>query len=376
LYPNISGFYPTSAGYGSTVTIYGNYFTGATDVKFGNTPATSFTIVNASTITAVVGVGSTGLITVITPGGSPVSATTFTYLPPVITSFSPTAGGEGTIINITGNYFTNATAVSFLASTIPVQSFTVNSPSSITAVIGRSIETTGFITSAISVTAPGGLATSNSTFTYYTPPRLLSFSPTFGFTGTIVKLKVANVFTAPTSVRFGGVPASSFSINSSFDTITAIVGQGASEDITFTTLGGMTGNGAFTYYPAPTITSFTPTSAANRTAVTIKGTSFVSVTGVKFGTVAAYSFSVINDSTIVALVGPGSTGSVSVTTPGGTGTKTGFVYIPSAPTISSFSPNLVCSTGTIINIRGLDFTNTLSVAIGGVSTAFTFVSDT
>ena len=377
LSPIISGFYPTSAPYGSTVTIYGNYFTGATGVKFGNTPATSFTVVNATTITAVVGEGSTGPITVTNPGGSPVSATNFTYLPPVITSFSPTAGGEGTVVNITGNYFTNATAVSFLASTIPVQSFTVNSPSSITAVIGRSTESTGFITSAISVTTPGGVATSNSTFTYYTPPRLLSFSPTFGFTGTIVKLRVANVFTAPTSVNFGGVPASSFSINSTFDTITAIVGQGASEDITFTTFGGTTGNGAFTYYPAPTITSFTPTSAANRAVVTIKGTSFVSVIGVKFGTVSAYSFYVINDSTIVAIVGPGSTGSVSVTTPGGTGTKTGFVYIPSAPTVSSgFSPSLVCSTGTIINIRGLNFTNTYSVAIGGVSTAFTFVSDT
>ncbi|MBU3714736.1 MAG: hypothetical protein FGM46_07280 [Ferruginibacter sp.] len=78
--------------------------------------------------------------------------------------------------------------------------------------------------------------------------------------------------------------------------------------------------------PAPSITSFSPSSAASGATVTITGTNFTGATAVKFGGTAAASYTVVNATTITAVVGSGSSGDVSVTTPGGTATKAGFTF--------------------------------------------------
>jgi hypothetical protein len=77
---------------------------------------------------------------------------------------------------------------------------------------------------------------------------------------------------------------------------------------------------------APTITSFTPTSATQGQTVTITGENFQNVTAVSFGGTAAASFAVVNSTTITAVLGTGHTGIVSVTTTSGTDTETGFRY--------------------------------------------------
>ena len=76
--PTITSFTPTSGSTGTTVTITGTNFTG-TEVKFGGRDAASFTVDSANQITAVVGTGSTGKVTVTTDGGTATSASTFTY---------------------------------------------------------------------------------------------------------------------------------------------------------------------------------------------------------------------------------------------------------------------------------------------------------
>jgi hypothetical protein len=77
--------------------------------------------------------------------------------------------------------------------------------------------------------------------------------------------------------------------------------------------------------PAPTITSFTPTSALAGATITITGTNLAGATAVSFGGTPAASFTVTNETTISAVVGNGSSGEVKVTTPGGSATKAGFV---------------------------------------------------
>ncbi len=67
--PMITGFSPQYDTLGGTVTIVGIGFTGASAVSFGGSPAASFTIVSDDTITAVVGLGGTGNVSVTTPGG-------------------------------------------------------------------------------------------------------------------------------------------------------------------------------------------------------------------------------------------------------------------------------------------------------------------
>lgn len=77
----------------------------------------------------------------------------------------------------------------------------------------------------------------------------------------------------------------------------------------------------------PTIQLFTPSSAATGTAVTIKGSNFTGATTVRFGGIKAPSFNVLNDSTILAVVGPGKSGTVSVTTLSGTANLEGFHFL-------------------------------------------------
>ena len=84
--PTITNLSPTSGGAGATVTITGTNFTGATAVKIGGTNATSFTVDSATSITAVVGSGSTGTIAVTTVGGTANSSNTFIFITPPPTS--------------------------------------------------------------------------------------------------------------------------------------------------------------------------------------------------------------------------------------------------------------------------------------------------
>ena len=72
---------------------------------------------------------------------------------------------------------------------------------------------------------------------------------------------------------------------------------------------------------APAITSFTPSSGGTDTSVTITGTNFTGTTAVTFGGTDAFSFNVYSFTQIEAIVAGGSTGTVTVTTPGGTATS-------------------------------------------------------
>jgi hypothetical protein len=81
--------------------------------------------------------------------------------------------------------------------------------------------------------------------------------------------------------------------------------------------------------PAPVISSFAPSIAAEGDTVTITGTNLTGATAVTFGGTAAASFTIVNSTTISAQVGIGASGSISVTTPGGTTAAAGFTYCQS-----------------------------------------------
>ena len=81
--PTITSFAPSSGGTGTVVTITGTNFTGATAVAFGGVAAKAFTVSMRRTLTATVGGGANGAITVTTPYGTASSATTFTFASPI-----------------------------------------------------------------------------------------------------------------------------------------------------------------------------------------------------------------------------------------------------------------------------------------------------
>ena len=155
-------------------------------------------------------------------------------------------------------------------------------------------------------------------------PRVTSISPSTTGTGQTVTI-TGTGFTGATAVTLGGSAVSSFTVVSPTQ-ITAIVGSGATGNVVVTTPGGTTSQSvAFTFLPAPNITSFTPVREQVGNRVTIEGTNFISVTGVTIGGVAVTSYQVTSSTSINAFVPAGAApGSVTVTTLGGTASRSGF----------------------------------------------------
>jgi hypothetical protein len=156
--PTITSFTPTSGPLGTNVTIDGTGLTGATSVTF-NSVSASFVVSSDTAIQATVPAGATtGPLSVTTPGGTATSANNFTVVSaPTITSFTPASGPLGTSVTISGTNFSGTTAVTFNGVSA---AFTVNSATAIQATVPA-----GATTGPLSVTTPGGTATSTNNFT-------------------------------------------------------------------------------------------------------------------------------------------------------------------------------------------------------------------
>ena len=116
----------------------------------------------------------------------------------------------------------------------------------------------------------------------------------------------------------------------------------------------------------PSLTSFTPTSGLTATVVTITGSGFTGATAVRVGGISVTSFTVNSATQIVATLASTSvTGSVSVTLPYVTVSKSIYFFTaPSPPSISSFSPT-TATTGDLVTINGSNFLGVTSVSFGG-----------
>jgi hypothetical protein len=218
---------------GTNVTISGSNFNTVTGVYFGSTAAASYTVVNSTTITAVSPAGSAGTIDVTvnnSTGASTTSAAdTFNYtVSPVITSISPTSGSTtgGTSVIISGSNFAGVNNVSF--GSVAAASFNYNAANSTITAITPS-ESAGSV--LVTVTTPGGTATSPTQFTFAAPPTIsglnlstgtsvVALAPGIDSGGNRVVIYGANLSTV-TSVSFGSVPATTFAYNTSLGAIIA-----------------------------------------------------------------------------------------------------------------------------------------------------------
>ncbi len=359
----ITSFNPTSAITGDTISIYGYNFQNASQIKLGNSIITNFTIVSDTVIRAVVGSGASGYVYVASPQGAD-SLAGFTYLGiPQIISFTPDTASYQLPVYIIGNNFSAVQSVSFGG--IPAFNFSVISDTLIIA--SADTGATGFITVS-NLLAADSLAG----FTYVRPPIVNSFFPMAARTGDTVTI-IGNHFNFVNSIYFGSVPASSFIIIS--DTLLkAVVGNGASGSVSLASIAGGGVLAGFTFIPKPTISYFTPTSAASGDTVTIVGSNFSQVVGISFGNIAASSFDSISPSVLKAVVANGATGSIKVTNNGGTDSLSGFTY-SNPPIITYFTP-LSGDTGTVVTINGSRFNGATAVSFGGTpAVSFTVVSN-
>lgn len=201
---------PTAGG---AVVVTGTGFTGATSVKFAGTNATSFTVVDDSTINAVVpvhAVGS-GSITITTPGGTSIGGPTVNWFAPtpVITGLTPNQGFAigGSPITVTGSGFLFATGVTVAGTAVP---FTVGNDGSISMTMPP--HAAGPVNVAVTTVGGTSSAVAASTFTYLpSPPQITSLSPTNGSAAGGYQVVVRGTrFTGATQVRFGGVPSPAY----------------------------------------------------------------------------------------------------------------------------------------------------------------------
>jgi large repetitive protein len=214
---------------GTSVTITGIKFTGATSVKFGSTEATSFTVIDDTVITAISPQQASGPVnvSVTTPDGTTVetAASRFTYTlsPPRIDSISPTSGTEagGTTVTISGRKLLGTNRVLIGGTSV---NFTIVNDNTVTFVSPqRPIGTVD-----ISITTVAGADVLSNAFTYTVAmPTVTAVSPSAGVdTGNITVTITGTRFIAVSSVLFGSTPATSFVVNSQ-TSISAVTPPGA-----------------------------------------------------------------------------------------------------------------------------------------------------
>ncbi|MPY39842.1 cell shape-determining protein [Streptomyces phyllanthi] len=304
---------------------------------------------------------------------------------PVVLSVSPQQGpaSGGTAVTVTGTSFTGATTVRF--GTKAATSFTVNSSTQITAITPSS--SVGPVN--VSVTTSQGTSSQQVTFTFVAvaAPSLSTLTPSQGPTsgGTTVTLTGTNL-TGATAVRFDGIAAASFTVNSATQ-ITAVApphAAGAAQ-VTVTTSGGTSNALSFTYVAVPSLTGLVPNQGpvSGGTTVTLTGVNFSGATAVSFDGVPAASFTV-NSATQITAVAPShaaGAAQVTVTTPGGTSNPDNpqaYFYYAATPSLLSVLPLSGPTTGgTTVTLTGNDLLGATAVSFDGVAaTSFTVDSAT
>ena len=257
--PTVSSVSPASgpvAG-GTTVIINGTNLNGATEVNFGSAPATSFTVLSPTQISAVSPAGAPMCveITVTTPGG--VSATNtgdqFDYISlPVITSISPTKGliSGGTQVTITGTSLTDATSVKFGAAA--ATSFEVVSSTEMTAISPAA--SAGKVD--LTVTTAGGISalSADDEFTYELPPTTTTTTTT---TTTVAPTTTTTTTIAPTTTTTTIAPTTTTTIAPTTTTVAPTTTTTTVAPTTTTTVAPTTTT--TTVAPTTTTTTVAPT---------------------------------------------------------------------------------------------------------------------
>ena len=303
---------------------------------------------------------------------------------PVLSSITPTVGpaGGGTLVTLSGANFLGATKVAFGASAS--SSFTVENDTRLTALAPA--RPAGV--AAIKVTTPGGTsaAVTAGKFTYVGVPVVKTVSPKVlpPAGGTLITVTGAG-FTGVSSVAVDGTPATAVSIVSATK-LTAVAPPHVIGAVAVAVVGpaGASAPSAaatLTYANAATLTSIVPISgpAAGGNPVTLTGSGFTGTSVVKFASTVAPSFTVVDDSTIVATTPPRAAGTtaIAVTTPMGkaVATPTAKYTFVTAPTVTSLVRGSGLATGgSTVTITGTGFTGASSVTFGGVAAPFTLVN--
>jgi Leucine-rich repeat (LRR) protein len=378
--PQILSFTPNVGARRTVITITGANLNIVDSVAVGGIQVESITVNSPTQVSVAIRGGSTGTIFLRTPGGTTNSESIFFFSPQpelrtlTVNNEAIASAVGGTTILLTGDHFLYATRATFGALTgANLQVLSVTQ-----AIVQVPIG--GVTNAAVSLFTPGGVTVSRTTFEVQPYVAITGFSPSFGTTGTVVSITGRN-FSTGASVSILGSPAEQVTVLSTTQ-ILAVVGtippRVVRGTILVTTANGTAPTTAsFLVASAqPVISSVDPIRATFGSLVSIRGQFLTGVREVTIGGGRADIVQAVSATELTVRVSRNSTsGSVAVTTLGGTTTSTVRITVIPSPYIVSFSPPFTIANGTI-TIRGGNFTGTNAVFLGNVPAAdFTVQSD-
>ncbi|MHB8520025.1 MAG: hypothetical protein ACYDH9_04640 [Limisphaerales bacterium] len=204
-----------------------------------------------------------------------------------------------------------------------------------------------------------------------TSPAITGFTPTNGPAGTPVTIRGAK-FDGTLAVRFNGVDAASFLLNSPTNITATVPATATTGPVSVITPNGVaTSSGSFVVVNSPFILAFTPQRGNTGTVVTITGVNLTGASQVSFAGAASSVLTVNSSTQITATVPPGATtGRITITTPNGLATSADVFSVVSVPVIGGFSP-AAGGVGTPVTITGANLTGATNVLFNNVPAAFT-----
>jgi Leucine-rich repeat (LRR) protein len=371
--PTVTAVTPAYQGVGGAVILTGTGFAGAIKVIVGNVSQPNYRV-DSPTQISVFGLTTgtvTGVVAVETNGGadsirsgSVADAQAFEFAkPPTIASLFPVEQAAGGVVSIFGQNYTPAiktnapNPISVQFGSRPALVVSATNIATIFAQVGSS-----GASGKVTVTTVGGSTTSTQSFTFVKPPIIYDFTPKFGQLGTEISVTGAN-FTALSdiaAITIGGVPVDSYRVikkglDGTVGELVFKISHRVSGPLEILNIAGSTSSTVnFTYVDPPTITEFSPMTSATGKAVRITGTNFIQVRNVAFGGITAASFTVPSSTAIIAIVGSGTSGTLTVSNIVGTTTSTQALDFVRPPSIRSFSP-LVAGAGVWVTITGANF---------------------
>ncbi|TAE29556.1 MAG: T9SS C-terminal target domain-containing protein [Candidatus Kapaibacterium sp.] len=366
--PSISLFTPNAGPVRGIVRITGANLSVVDTVFVGGVRVESYTVNSSTTVSIVLGRGTTGTITIVTPAGRATSATIFFFTPPPIFNAVTDERGApiteavgGTTVLLTGDHFIYATRATFGALTGANLQVISQTQASVQVPIG--------VTNAlVRLETPGGIAISRTNFEVQPFVSITGFSPSFGTSGTVVEITGRN-FSTDAIVTIVGVPAREVRVLSTTQ-ILAVVGtippRAVRGSVIVTTANGtFTSTASFLVAAAqPLITGIEPTRATFGSLVNVRGQFLTGVREVTIGGGRAELVqSVSSTELIVRITRTTTTGTLGLSTIGGATTSSIIVTVIPAPYLTSVQPPFTVTGGTL-TLRGGNLTNISSVIFG------------
>ena len=197
------------------------------------------------------------------------SATVSDQNSPVINTVSPSTGGSGTIVTLSGSNFGDSVTGTV---TLNGNALTVNSwtDTSITATLS-----TGYSSGPVVVSR--GLANSNSVPFTYLGPSITALMPSAGSPGTIVSIQGQFLSNGPgtAAVTFGGIPTPVISESATSVQVAVLAGISFGPASVIVQIGGVSTNAfQFDVVQSPVLVSLTPNIGVTGKIVKILGSNF------------------------------------------------------------------------------------------------------